>query len=344
MSTYLHPEHGLNPSMGACYFCGADTGELLLLGANKGEQAALRTMVPGKACKRCKSTIDNGGILLVCVVEDAPPRDRECTRAGKMLAITKESFLQLGVHEPLRSEIVRAGAVFLPQKVWTHWGLDEVMANLEKEQPEDRRGKKFVRTQFDYKRAWKEVVLPMFEALPPEIHELRKAVVELAGHCKQDKQCNLEWPEDEVARRALQAAFAKIDDKLLSRAAHIMYAHGHWASQPYDNVGGHWRFSRYASQVLAERLQLSDIASRYEFQVVDGLLRIHYDYSRGWWNVDVGLATAFNVKRAVDKMSECTDDRKAEATAEHIARMLWPKDDFEVFHNISETFVEEVWE
>lgn len=50
----ISPQHGLNPSMSHCFFCGEPKGDLLLLGKLKGDVKAPKGMIVDyKPCKAC---------------------------------------------------------------------------------------------------------------------------------------------------------------------------------------------------------------------------------------------------------------------------------------------------
>ena len=60
----LHPKYGLNPSVGMCFWCGEDTGEILLYGnAVKGE-APMRSVASYAPCQSCASKWEQGFVFL----------------------------------------------------------------------------------------------------------------------------------------------------------------------------------------------------------------------------------------------------------------------------------------
>ena len=64
-SIKLHPEYGLNPTMGVCPYCGKETGVIALLGNSiKGE--APRTMVlSSEPCKDCQEVMARGFTFII---------------------------------------------------------------------------------------------------------------------------------------------------------------------------------------------------------------------------------------------------------------------------------------
>lgn len=66
-SIKLHPEHGLNPTVVVCFWCGADHGLALLGAAYRGE-APRRMAMDYNPCEKCKARFEQG-IVLVGVTE-----------------------------------------------------------------------------------------------------------------------------------------------------------------------------------------------------------------------------------------------------------------------------------
>lgn len=64
-SIRLSKKHGLNPTLGVCFFCGEDTGELALLGALKGDAEAPKRMILNYTpCDKCKEHMSQGITLI----------------------------------------------------------------------------------------------------------------------------------------------------------------------------------------------------------------------------------------------------------------------------------------
>lgn len=60
----LHPEHGLNPTLKVCFFCGKETGELVLLGASYSEEAPRQMVTDFTPCEKCEETFSHGFLLV----------------------------------------------------------------------------------------------------------------------------------------------------------------------------------------------------------------------------------------------------------------------------------------
>ena len=75
-SVKLSPKHGLNPTMGVCFFCGEETGEIALLGKLKGDkEAPRRAVLHYDPCKKCKERWADG-VALIAVVTEQPEDKR----------------------------------------------------------------------------------------------------------------------------------------------------------------------------------------------------------------------------------------------------------------------------
>jgi hypothetical protein len=60
MSIRLSPEHGVNPSITKCFWCGKDTG-IALLGMLKGDKEAPRSIIPDyEPCHECIENFSRG--------------------------------------------------------------------------------------------------------------------------------------------------------------------------------------------------------------------------------------------------------------------------------------------
>jgi hypothetical protein len=63
MQLILSKEHGLNPGMQVCFFCG-DAKGVLLFGANKGKEAPRETITDYEPCDCCKGKFAEGFLLI----------------------------------------------------------------------------------------------------------------------------------------------------------------------------------------------------------------------------------------------------------------------------------------
>lgn len=109
----LHPKHGLNPTMSLCFWCGNETGEIVMLGnAFKGE--APRTMVLGyNPCPSCAKNFATGVTIIEVsdrpLKENQPPMDREGNAypTGRLFVVNADSFSESANLPADRLEAIR---------------------------------------------------------------------------------------------------------------------------------------------------------------------------------------------------------------------------------------------
>lgn len=97
----LSDKYGVNPSLGVCYWCGQDNGEILLLGKLKGDvEAPKRAIYNYNPCNPCIQRFE-AGIALVEIsttplVEHHMPIDTQEGQAlyptGKVVVLTPGGF------------------------------------------------------------------------------------------------------------------------------------------------------------------------------------------------------------------------------------------------------------
>ena len=82
-SIKLHPQHGLNPTMPVCIFCGRETGEIALLGAAYDGEAPMHMALTDAPCDKCMEEWTAAGIA---VIEYDGQHN-----TGRMMVITEEA-------------------------------------------------------------------------------------------------------------------------------------------------------------------------------------------------------------------------------------------------------------
>ncbi len=127
-SITLHPEHGVNPSLGVCFWCGGDDGTVLLLGLNKGKEAAHRTCVGYDPCDTCKKNWERG-VVVIEATDDQPDDDRPEIQSGlyptgSWAVMTKDAVLRLFDGDSGESAI-RHGKAYINKEAWDQLGLDD---------------------------------------------------------------------------------------------------------------------------------------------------------------------------------------------------------------------------
>jgi len=78
MGVRLHKEHGLNPTISQCYYCGKDKNELALLGAAYKKEAPMHMVLDFEPCDECKPKLAQGITFIHCA-EDGDKNDPKPT-------------------------------------------------------------------------------------------------------------------------------------------------------------------------------------------------------------------------------------------------------------------------
>ena len=118
----LHPTKGLNPVMGKCFWCGGDSGEILLLGIKGGDNPPRHMVANYDPCAQCKSQRALG-ITLIAVQESALSRANSREIAPGMVptggfAIVSESWVRDNVEpERLRDNMLLKRMAFCPPEL-----------------------------------------------------------------------------------------------------------------------------------------------------------------------------------------------------------------------------------
>lgn len=106
-SIRLSEKHGVNPTLGVCFWCGEDTGEIALLGyMGKGDpEAPRRTVLNYDPCPKCKELWKQGTALIE--VSDVPRNDGQPAiqkgyyPTGRYSVIKTEAAQRMGIDAPV---------------------------------------------------------------------------------------------------------------------------------------------------------------------------------------------------------------------------------------------------
>lgn len=85
-------------------------------------------------------------------------------------------------------------------------------------------------TEFNFRRAHRELAQPAFAALPEGLRNLYSLVAKHSSRLQQNKNLTIEFPDDEVGAE-LRAAFSAFSDRELLDAAEVIHRWGHWAHE-----------------------------------------------------------------------------------------------------------------
>ena len=124
----LSKKHGVNPTMGACFWCGGDSGEIALLGRLKGDvQAPLKMVLSYTPCDKCKTNMELG-ITLIEVQEDPPkPGVPEIQKGlyptGSWWVVKPDMITRIFSPESLVAEVLELKKGFIDRGAATRIGL-----------------------------------------------------------------------------------------------------------------------------------------------------------------------------------------------------------------------------
>src|SRR3972149_1031265 len=94
-SIRLHPQHGLNPTIPVCWYCGKAKNEVVLLGAAYKEQASMHMILDKEPCEECKGWMEQG-IILIEVEEPRPGENPENPRRlGGFVVVTEDAIKRM---------------------------------------------------------------------------------------------------------------------------------------------------------------------------------------------------------------------------------------------------------
>jgi len=128
-SIRLHPEHGLNPTMPVCFYCGKDTGEVALLGAAYKGEAPRHLILNKRPCEWCRANMKLGIVLVAC--RKGTEADPQPT--GAYVVITEDAATRMFRPAAMREQVLRQRMAFLDTETWTLLGLDTAVANAPEE-------------------------------------------------------------------------------------------------------------------------------------------------------------------------------------------------------------------
>ena len=116
----LSPKHGVNPSVGTCFFCGADK-EVILFGRLPDDAQAPHIACYNKEpCSKCADYMKQG-IILISVRKGESGNNPY--RTGKWVVV-KDAFISRNViPKELADHILSHRVAFIPDDAWVALGL-----------------------------------------------------------------------------------------------------------------------------------------------------------------------------------------------------------------------------
>lgn len=134
-SLKLSKKHGLNPSLGICFYCGESSGEIVLAGRLPGDAEAPRSACWSmNPCPKCAEYMKQGIILISVRDNDEPkegrpiPKDYQPYRTGGWVVV-KEHFITMYLRGEAAQLILEKRYAYVPDTVWDSFlGLPRPLA------------------------------------------------------------------------------------------------------------------------------------------------------------------------------------------------------------------------
>jgi len=119
----LSPKHGLNPSLGLCYYCNEEDGTVVLPGkSRRGDEESPRKAVWSlDPCKKCGDYMKQGVILIS--VRDGETKTKNPYRTGKWVVIKESGVDRLPIHHEVIKRLLQSRYSFVEDTVWAALGL-----------------------------------------------------------------------------------------------------------------------------------------------------------------------------------------------------------------------------
>lgn len=118
----LSPKHGVNPSMGQCFYCGEADGSIILPGKMKGDMEAPRQACWSKEpCPQCKEWMAKGIIFIS--VKDGETGDNPY-RTGRFAVVKEEAVRRFITSPDALEDVCKRRVCFMEDTSWDIVGLD----------------------------------------------------------------------------------------------------------------------------------------------------------------------------------------------------------------------------
>lgn len=115
----LHPEHGVNPTIPLCWWCGKEKNEVALLGAAYRGEAPRNLVIDYAPCDEC-AAYQAKGITLIEVVSkpNAYGGSTQPERTGRWCVITRD-----GAARMFNVDLTSKPMAYVEQEAWNQIGL-----------------------------------------------------------------------------------------------------------------------------------------------------------------------------------------------------------------------------
>jgi hypothetical protein len=123
MNIKLSPKHGVNPTLGICYYCHHETGEVGLLGRLPDDREAPRhSVLDREPCARCRNAMERG----VMIVERRPgeeERGAPILTTGNVWVMAEDAIRQMLKPPEFAEQVITNRMAFVTPETARIWGL-----------------------------------------------------------------------------------------------------------------------------------------------------------------------------------------------------------------------------
>jgi len=125
----LSRKFGLNPSLGVCFYCGDENGEVVIPGLLRSKKDGQDVEAPRRAvwhkepCARCQGFMAEG-IIMISVDESKSDDQQNPYRTGGWVVLKEEALRRIGLQPPeLEAAVLRQRVCFIADDAWDRLGL-----------------------------------------------------------------------------------------------------------------------------------------------------------------------------------------------------------------------------
>lgn len=122
MSIRLSPNHGINPTMGICFFCGEETGTIALTGKlPNDEEAPRKTVLNYEPCDKCRAQFEKGiaffGVTKTAL-DNRPEIALNAYPTGSVIVLTEDNVRNAQfIKDEIKDEIIETGHALIPEEL-----------------------------------------------------------------------------------------------------------------------------------------------------------------------------------------------------------------------------------
>lgn len=125
----MSKQHGVNPTIPICFYCGKDKDEIVLLGKlPKDKKAPMHCLLDYIPCAECQKKMDKGITLIETtntpVVNGQPPIVKNEYPTGKWAVVSEDCICNYIKSDEMRDNILKKKMAFLEEGV-----LDKITGN-----------------------------------------------------------------------------------------------------------------------------------------------------------------------------------------------------------------------